>query len=405
MAPPAPWVVAAVVTDQPMHRGRTYSRLVALVGLLLGCARAGVLPDDRADILYHHYSGGGMNIQGPSILVRKKIGDHVSLSGNYYVDNITGHVDTVSGASVDVLSGASAYHEKRTQESLSIDVLQGKTTYSAGYITGNEPDYRARTAFASVSEDMFGDLTTISFGFTRGWDKVGERGTTRNDPLERRNWQLGLAQVLTRKLLLGLNYETSESEGLLNNPYRMVRYLDPQSQNGRGYSTQSEQYPHTRTGNAGSGQLKYYLPWNAALDGSYRYYTDTWGIVAHTAELGYTQPVFRSWTLDAHARYYRQNHADFYADLFPYAFAQNFMARDRELATFKSLTLGLGATWEFHPTRWTWLQKGAVNLRWDRMHFKYDDYRDLRYIGVSPGTEPLYRFNANIMQVFISGWF
>lgn len=388
-----------------MHRRRTYSRLVAVAGLLLGCARAGVLPDDRADVLFHRYTGGGMIIEGPSILVRKKFGDHVSLSGNYYIDNITGHVDTVSGASVDALSGASTYHEERKQESLSIDVLQGKTTYSAGYIAGNEPDYRARTAFASVSEDMFGDLTTISFGFTRGWDKVGERGTTRNDPLERRNWQLGLAQILTRNLLLGLNYETSESEGFLNNPYRLVRYGDCQISNVRLYCTQREQYPHTRTGNAGSGQLKYYLPWHAALDGSYRYYSDTWGIVAHTAELDYTQPMFRSWTLDTRARYYRQNHADFYADLFPYAFAQNFMARDRELATFKSLTLGLGAAWEFHPTRWTWLQKGTLNLRWDRINFKYDDYRDLRYIGLIPGTEPLYKFDANILQFFISGWF
>jgi len=398
-------VAAAAAIDALMHRRRNYARLVALAGLLLGCAQAGVLPDDRFDYLYHHYSGGGMNIQGPSILVRKKIGDHVSLSGSYFADNITGHVDTVSGASVDAVSGASTYHEERKQESFGIDVLQGKTTYSAGYIAGNENDYRARTAYASVSEDMFGDLTTISFGFTRGWDKVGVVGRTTTSPLERRNWQLGLSQILTRNLLLGLNFETSESEGLLNNPYRMVRYVDNQASNGRGYSTQPEQYPHTRTGNAGSGQLKYYLPWHAALDGNYRYYSDTWGIVGHTFELGYTQPVFHSWTIDTHARYYRQNHADFYADLFPYAFAQNFMARDRELATFKSLTLGLGASWEFHWTRLSWLQKGTLNLHWDRMRFKYDDYRDLRYIGVTPGTEPLYKFDANIFQFFISGWF
>jgi hypothetical protein len=388
-----------------MHRRRNYSRLVALAGLLLGCAHAGVLPDDRVDYLYHHYTGDGMDIQGPSILVRKKIGDHVSLSGSYFVDNITGHVDTISGASVDAVSGASTYHEERKQESIGVDILQGKTTYSAGYIASNEPDYRARTAFASVSEDMFGDLTTISFGFTRGWDKVGERGTTRNDPLDRRNWQLGLSQVLTRNMLLGLNFETSESEGFLSNPYRLVRYLDCSSPNSRGYCTQAEQYPHTRTGNAGSGQLKYYLSWHAALDGNYRYYSDTWGIVGHTFELGYTQPVFRSWTLDTHARFYRQNHANFYADLFPYQDAQNFLARDRELATFKSLTLGLGASWEFHPTRLSWLQKGTVNFHWDRMRIKYDDYREDWLDGFTPGTEPLYTLNANILQFFISGWF
>ena len=363
---------------------------------LLGAAQAGVLPDDRADVLMHKYSGGGITIQGPSVLVRKKFGDHVSLAGNYYVDMI-------SGASIDVITQASPYKERREQKSLSVDILRGKSTYSAGYITSRENDYKANTAFASVSQDMFGDLTTVSFGFTRGWDKVGAVGSTLNAPLERRNWQLGISQVLTRNMLLGLNFETSESEGMLNNPYRQVRFLSPIEASGYGY--QKEQYPHTRTGNAGSAQMKYYLKWHAALDGSYRYYTDTWGIVAHTAQIGYTQPLFRAWTLDGHVRAYRQNHADFYSDLFPFANAQNFMARDRELATFKSLTFGLGASWEFHPTHFSWLQRGTINARWDRIKFKYDDFRDLRVQSVAPGTEPLYTLDANVLQFFISAWF
>jgi hypothetical protein len=368
----------------------------AIAALLFGCAHAGVLPDDRADLLWHRYQGGGITIQGPSVLVRKKFGDHVSAAYNHYVDMI-------SGASIDVVTQASPYKERRNQDSLSVDVLRGKSTYTAGYIHSKENDYKSSTAFASVSQDMFGDLTTVSFGFTRGWDKVGERGTARNDPLERRNWQVGVSQILTRNLLLGLNFETTESEGFLNNPYRQVRYLAPLE--ALGYAYQKERYPHTRTGNAGSAQLKYYLPWRAALSGSYRLYHDTWGITAHTAELGYTQPVLRSWTLDATLRQYRQNHADFYADLFPFADAQNFLARDRELATFKNLTMGVGATWEYHISRFSWLQKGTLNLRWDRLHINYDDFRDLRVTGVTPGTEPLYSLNANILQFFISAWY
>ena len=363
--------------------------------LLLGCAQAGVLPDDRADVLWHRYSGGGITIQGPSVLVRKKFGDHLSAAYNHYEDMI-------SGASIDVVTQASPYKERRKQDSLSVDVLHGKTTYSAGYIGSKEIDYKSKTAFASVSQDMFGDLTTVSFGYTRGWDKVGERGTPRNDALERRNWQVGLSQILTRNMLLGLNFETSESEGFLNNPYRQYRYL---SNSARGFDYDKERYPHTRTGNAGSGQLKYYLPWHAALAGNYRFYRDTWGITAHTAEIGYTQPVFHSWTLDTHLRLYRQNQADFYSDLFPFLLAQNFLARDRELAAFKSLTMGVGATWEYHVARFSWLQKGTINLRWDRMHINYADYRDLRVQGVTPGTEPLYSLNANILQGFISFWF
>jgi Protein of unknown function (DUF3570) len=371
---------------------------------LLGSAHAGVLPDDRADYLQHSYQGGGINIQGPSVLVRKKFGDHVSAAYNYYSDKITGHVDTISGASVDAVSGASTYKEERKQNSLSVDVLLGKVTYSAGFIDSNEPDYKARTAFASVSEDMFGDLTTVTFGVVRGWDKVGERGApTFSQSADHRNWQLGLSQILTRNLLLDLNFENTESEGYLNNPYRRVRYLD--ALEARGYGTQQEQYPHTRTGNAGSLQLKYHLPGRGALDGSYRYYSDTWGIRAHTALLGVTQPLYQNWLLDGHLRYYRQNHANFYSDLYPFADAQNFMARDRELATFKSMTLGAGVAWQFHAPAWSHIQKASLNARLDRLRINYDDYLDLQVTGVAPGTEPLYTLDATVLQFFISAWF
>jgi hypothetical protein len=397
---------ASARRSQPRRHGaRARWLLPAVLAAALG-SHAGVLPDDRADVLLHRYQGGGITIQGPSFLVRKKIGDSLSVSGNYYVDMI-------SSASIDVVTQASpmcksaCYTEQRKQESVSADYLHGKSTYSFGYIASVEPDYHAKTGFFSVSQDMFGDLTTVSFGFTRGWDKVGDRNhatgvvTWKGDD-DRRNWQVGLSQVLTRNWLLGLNFETTENEGFLNNPYRSVRYLDPGSI--RGYSYELERYPHTRTGNAASGDMKYYLPWHAALEGSYRYYTDTWGILAHTLRLGYTQPI-RAWTLDGHVRYYRQRHADFYSDLFPYIDAQNFLARDRELAQFKSLTLGLTASWEFHPPRPAWLTKATLNFGLDRLRINYDDFRDVRVRAPVPGTEPLYTLDANIIQFFISGWF
>ena len=388
-----------------MRVHRTAAVRVCVVLLAL-CAsgRAGVLPDDRADALYHRYEGGGIQIQGPSILLRKKVGDSLSFSYNYYVDSITGHVDTVSGASVDAISGASVYKEQRTQHSVTADYLHGKTTYSGGYISSKENDYDAKTGYLSVSQDMFGDLTNVSFGYTVGKDTVGQRGNpTFSEPVTRRNWQVGLSQVLTRNLLLGANFETSESEGFLNNPYRKVRYLD--GGEARGYGTQFERYPHTRTGNAGSVELKYYLPWRAALDGTYRLYSDTWGILAHTGRLTYTQPAFGRWTFEGRARYYTQNHADFYSDLFPYQNAFNFLARDRELATFTSLTLGATATWQFPVSRVSFLQKGTLNLSWDRLRISYDDYRDLSAIAVTPGTEPLFTLDANVLQFFISVWY
>src|SRR5215468_5950929 len=105
---------------------------------LAGAANAGVLPEDRADLLYFRYDGGGVTIDGPSVLVRKSIGEHVSVQANYYID-------MVSSASVDVETSASPYEDERKQSSLSVDLLHGKSTYSLGAVKSDESDYVANT--------------------------------------------------------------------------------------------------------------------------------------------------------------------------------------------------------------------------------------------------------------------
>ena len=60
-----------------------------LLILSAGAAFAGVLPEERADALYHYYDGGGVEIDGPSLLVRKSVNEKVSVSASYYVDSIS----------------------------------------------------------------------------------------------------------------------------------------------------------------------------------------------------------------------------------------------------------------------------------------------------------------------------
>ena len=142
-----------------------------------------MLPDDRADMLYHRYDGGGVTIDGPSVLVRKKFGES-SVSANYYVD-------MVSSASIDVVTTASPYTEGRTQRSLGADYLQGKTIYSSATRTARRATTRPIPPLG-ISQDMFGDLTTVSLGFCRGWDKVARTATRIQRSIDRRNYRLGV---------------------------------------------------------------------------------------------------------------------------------------------------------------------------------------------------------------------
>jgi hypothetical protein len=374
-------------------------RLATLTLLALAVAapaRAGVLPDDRADVLYHRYEGGGVTIDGPSLLVRKKFAERYSISANYYVDMI-------SSASIDVVTTASPYEEERNQVSLAFDALNDKTRYSVGLSGSDENDYTASTASFDISQDMFGDLTTVSLGFSRGWDEVRRRGDSEfEEPVDRRSYRLGLTQIVTPKLMMGLAYETITDEGFLNNPYRSVRYLDPDS--AAGFAFQPEVYPRTRTSNAASLNASYFLPYRAALHGEYRWFTDTWGIDANTVRVGYTQPLGQRWVLEGGYRWYDQSAADFYSDLFPRRDFQNFLARDKELSTFTSHMLSAGATYELPAFGRSFLKRSTVNLFYDRMRFEYDDFRDVR-AGGTPGTEPLYGFDADVFRLFLSGWF
>jgi hypothetical protein len=370
---------------------------LALVTLVAAApATAAVLPDDRADVLYHRYDGGGVTIDGPSLLVRKQFAEKYSVSANYYVD-------MVSSASIDVVTTASPYTEERNQASLALDMLNGKTQYSIGFAGSDENDYTAKTASFDISQDLFGDLTTLSFGFSRGWDEVRKRDDDEfSEPVDRRSYRLGLSQIVTPRLMMGFAYETITDEGFLNNPYRSVRYLDPDSP--AGYAYQPEVYPRTRTSNAASVNARYFLPYRAVLHGEFRWFTDTWGIDASTVRLGYTQPFGKRWVIEGGLRWYDQSAADFYSDLFPRQDFQNFLARDKELSTFTSQMLSVGATYELPAFGWKFLQRSTVSLFYDRTRYEYDDFRDVRE-GGTPGTEPLYQFDADVIRLFVSGWF
>ena len=176
---------------------------------------------------------------------------------------------------------------------------------------------------------MFGDLTTLSLAYSNTNDTVGENNGTACVPVI--TW-LGHASSRVRcrplsdphpELHCGLEFQRHHDQGYLANPYRSIRYLDTGNQRDSRWASQV--YPDTRTSTAVQGEMKYYLPYRAAITGSYRYFRDTWGIVGNTYELDYTQPISNIWILEGRFRYYKQNHANFYSDLF--AYANNFNSR------------------------------------------------------------------------------
>ncbi len=380
-----------------MAATRQLAWLATLTILFGGSAHAAVLPDDRADAMYHSYDGGGLEVNGPSYLVRKGFKDKVSAWSNYYVDSIT-------SASIDVVTTASPYNEQRDEVSVGVDYLHGKTLMGLSYTNSEESDYTANAVRFGISQDFFGDLTTLGISYARGWDTVGNNSDpTFEEDTDRQSYRVDLSQIITRNMIMSLNYEGITDEGFLNNPYRSVRYEDPSSP--VGFSYQPEVYPRTKTSSAVAVRGRYFLPYRAAVNGEVRYYTDTWDVDAYNIEVGYTHPLWERWVIELRYRYYDQTAAEFYSDLFPRQDYQNFLARDKELSTFSSHTFGAGVTYQFGTRLLPFFKRGEASLFADYLKFEYDDFRDVRDSSAAVGAEPLYEFNSTVLRAYISLWY
>ena len=357
------------------------TRLAGLLGGVLAASHAqgADLPEDRADLMFHSYNGGGVSANGPALLVRKSVTEAVSLSASYYVD-------MVSNASIDVVTTASPYKETREEHAGSLDFVYKDALISLAADASKEPDYSANRASIDVAQDLWGGMTTVNLGYTRGWDTVGNH----NDPSfsqQANHWQyrLGATQILTARWLMSANVEAISDQGYLGSPYRAALVFGARVK---------EIDPSTRTSRAIALRSVLGLGDDGALHAQYRYFWDTWAIRARTVELGYSKNIERRWLLDGTLRYYSQGHASFYSDDFTSAVV--YRSRNRQLGSFHDLGLGVKASWTAlqEPGRY----EVKLNAALDHMSFHYSDFTDIR-------TGGLYSFNANVLELYVSANF
>jgi hypothetical protein len=377
-------VAASSALARPWPKARALAWLQAagrlfggLIGgtLALGGARAAPLPADHAEAMYHLYSGGGLTSEGPAFLVRKSLADKVALTGQVYVD-------AVSNASVDVVTTASPYKERRTELGLGLDYAVRDANLKLGLSNSREPDYVADAVSVDVAQETFGGMSTVNLGFTRGADRVGQKNLGFFDRATHWQYRLGLSQVLTPRWLASANLEAIADSGYLGNPYRAARVFG---------AAVPENLPRTRSSRALNLRLIGELGQRDALRGSYRYFWDNWQVKAHTLEGGYSRYLGESFLLDGFVRYYKQAKALFYSD--DAQSQATYVTRNRQLGTYSGDTLGgkLSYTWRKQPGQY----ELKFNAALEALRYSYSDYTDLR-------TGRPYRLGATVLQLYVT---
>jgi len=282
-----------------------------------------------------------IGVNAYTVSVMAPIAGKWSISTSYTYDSVTGaspyYHDFVEP---EMISGASPIREQRYAGDLSLTryLPQGSVTVGSSY--SEENDYISRGYSAQVSISTEDKNTTFTLGGSYNTDTINSSNSIAHDREKRTvAGAFGITQVLTKQDIVQLNLGYSKGRGYFDDPYKS-NDLRPDRRESKTVMTR----------------------WNHhfdAIDGtshlSYRYYTDSFGIKAHTFGLEYLQSLPHDWTVTPSVRFYSQTAADFYLpvdpedpgrenyffDLFMAGTPFGILSMDQRLSSFGALTLGI----------------------------------------------------------------
>lgn len=234
-------------------------------------------------------------------------------------------------------------------------LLDPDTRIKFGGAVSFERDYRSYSGNLGISRDLNQKNTTVSLAVNYEYD---QSRPTYGTPAAFQNYSTqilggndhksvisvvgGLTQTVTGFWLTQINVSYGSNKGYQSDPYKVLSVVDATT--GAPLSYLYENRPRSRNRESVYWGNKLALGPTVA-DVSFRYYHDSWGINAITAEVSDQVPVGDDVTVEPSLRYYHQGAADFYRRyLLGGAALPQYASADGRLGKFSAITYGLKAT-------------------------------------------------------------
>lgn len=319
--------------------------------------------------LYYQDSQSGLkriNVHAPSVYGLLPLGEHWSAEGSAVVDAVSG----ASPRYYSSVSGASKMDDLRIASDAKLSYYRDRSAYSVSLSRSQEHDYVSNAAGLEARFSTADNNTTFNVGLGASRDSINPT----NDIVdhEKKNTVQGLVGVtraLTMVDLVQLQLGYGTGTGYFSDPYKLFDNRPRDRQQGTALLRWNHHLQAT----------------DATLRTSYRYYTDSFGVAAHTAMLEWVQPLTPTISLTPSLRYYTQSSAKFYVDpppsgQFPTVQEGSYSSLDQRLAAFGAFEVGSKLAWQVTP-KWTADLKGSY----------YQQRVDWRFIGKgSPGLDPFH---------------
>lgn len=295
--------------------------------------------EDQAVYRYESYAEdhGRISIATHSALFEKKLSNVLSVKGEYVYDSISGATPS-GGPTVDQIKNRDPFSfpatatgsvvgmktllngDIRRAGSGELGIKLGNHRFAPQFSYSEESDYLSRGYGLNYSWDFNEKNTTLNAGWAHTYDSIPSSPgfmarfkDTQHKTAD--DFFVGVNQLLGPKTVLTFNVSYGNSYGYLSDPYKGVLFQDYQQSNvdPNLFTLEEDTRPRHKHKYVGYTSLTQYItPLHASVEGSYRLYYDSFGILAHTIGVSWHQKVGKFLTLSPSFRFYHQSAADFY---------------------------------------------------------------------------------------------
>ena len=266
-------------------------------------------------------------------------------------------IDVYSSASSDKIDPTtiSSASSKDVRISPSLNYLKenakNNTALGGGVSFSQEYDYTsigANVLFAKATKDKNREFSAKASVFLDTWSVIlpvelrnietnfkYKQGD--NAPRNSYNLALGLSQVVNQRLQVSILTDIGYQTGLLGTAYQRVYFGD------NGNNAYSEKLPDNRFKLPVGLRANYFLGDKFILRSFYRFYTDSWNLTAHTAELEIPYKITPFVSVAPFYRFYSQSGVDYFKPYKEHLLSDNseFYTSDYDLSKFTSHLFGL----------------------------------------------------------------
>ncbi len=277
--------------------------------------------------------------------------------------------DAVTSASVDIVSQASptTIHDTRHQVSAGASHTIDLLTLRGGYSYSREHDYLSHTLNGGISRDFNDKNTTLALGYGLSLNTVSRANDLNfRKSLTVQSVSASWTQIVNPKLATQVTYELAHAAGFQASPYRFVPIRMSVDASPELWVPETD--PDVRWRHAIVVGANRAIGENAAVQGDYRLYHDTWGITSHTLGARYIFDIGKKLEVRLRNRFYVQNGANFYQNV--YTAPTQFISYDRELSPLWSETLGTKLSYMF-------AEHLEGELKFDGFYYSYSDFAPL----------------------------